>query len=605
MQWKVGSSASPSSSGSGDPTYSHSAAGSTSYVPNAINVLAGLSLSCGSTFNGSTGTWFATYDGPGAPFGGYTVGGATYRSSVEIMVQAEGVLLYVLDTGQLLRIKWDRLKVYVNGSLSTTLGSSSIDLNSAGSGPNYIPIIGIPLSLSGGVSAGRTNVPTWTYNPCNPASGAPIEYETTVTGNIYGGWRYQDENNVWVTLPVTVVKRNPPTGTGCPYGLTLPSIGGGDTWSTNADCESSVYYKFEYVGRESPSRMGVSISCNTSGDPENPVYGPPTEYECDLRGLSACDGVTLVAPQRDVYKTTTRGRSSGGTVLSIYPDLDRSIERLGTYAAAIVRFAFPSVTASAGRSCVDGSTTFAGSITPEVYPSLSDFGGVLQMGDHPLLEPLKNKFEMPITLSRSRSESQTYTAESTVISLGPGPGCPNVASICPDIGLIGYFATFTDLPTVNKSESISYSTLNTVGAAGGPQNHAEALPRYVATWGNPLWQFGLFTDKWQVDGSDVPYADYWGPIREQFLYSPGFSGGDNLLARNSNVSDCGEESAHTPWWDAFMGKLRPLGVHKWVTQARALPSTVALDSTTASSWDSPDLTPPTIAHGSKMTITAP
>jgi hypothetical protein len=519
---------------------------------------------------------------------------------MEIMAELVDVVVYGLNTGQLIKMKWSEIKIYINGALSTTLSSSSLDQNSTGSGPNYVPVIAIGVSCSGGVTAGRINVPTFVYDPCSPSSTAAIEYETTVTGSCGAGFRFKDATGAWQALPIHIVKREPPAGSGCPYGLTLPAVTATDCWSATIPSKMSLYYKHEYVGRQSPIREYAEITC-TSLDPGVPPS--VTQVDCHVFGLSRCDGSQIRA-QRDVYKTTTRSESKGGEILSVYPDLERDIVRIGEYASSMVRVPFPQVVATSGRSCVDGATTSTSTSSPTIYPELSVFAGTLQNDDHALLEPLGYRFEAPISIGSSKSESETFQFEPVN---GPGyldPDC-DFTGICAGESTIKPVVVYEQPVGVNKAETVSYSTLGSVGAGGGPQSHAVPFVRYIGSWGNPLWLYGHFTDNWELNGSPVNYADYWEVIRERYQYNPLFDDSDNLMTRNSDVSDTGNEGAHRPWWNTFMGGTSMVGISLFDVEEVALPVSVTIDSRTSSLWDSPDTSPPTITLTSKITITAP
>jgi len=580
LELRCASDASVSSSGVGSATYGHQASAATNWIVNAIDVEDGIQLTSSSSFNGTTGSWQVTYNGPGAPFGGYIVGGAGYLPSVEIVARLVGVKLYAKLTGSLWRMVWSAVEIYINGALDIVLPGSAVDITSDGVGPNYIPLIGMPVRLTGGVSAGRTGVPAWTYDPCNPAAGAPIAWLTETTGGAEGGWRFQEYSGSWVALPATPFTLEPPAGSGCPFGLSLGGIVDVETtWDARINCRSKSQYLFQYVERAGCSEE-VLVICvaEEGGDPgfEYTVTGPS---EC----VDPCTG--LIGPSyQDVYSTETWSESQGGAV-RLVPNLERAIRRLGdSYRALWYRGTFPETKALASRSCTDDAVTVNTSSNPIVHPATSEFLGCVGSATHPIEDPLGLDAYCPTSASKSQSYNKTFALYGPIACQCPpswveAPDCPS--------GIVGYSCA-TICPVydpISQSESVSLAYPSSVGAGGGYQSHANPEARYLATWPNPHWQFFFWRDDWDVDGGPVAWTDYWGPIREQWLYDAALPAPEQRRTRNSLIlSPVETEQGNTPFLDTFAGGLRWLGVSRWITQEVAIPAECQLSLDRPGEW---------------------
>ncbi len=600
VEWKCGSTGSHTGSGHGDPVYGHGAEAYTQYAPDAVNLAVGIYLSAQSDFDGTSGSWQVVYDGPGAPFGGYIVGGSSYLSDVSISAVARDVKLYCKITGSLFQLSWSAIDIYVNGSFDITLTGSGVDATSAGVGPNYIPLIGIPLTLSGGVSAGRTNVPTWDYNPCDPDEDLPIEWEAETTGGPYGGWRFQELDDSWISLPVTPYSGSDPSSSGCPYGLSSEGVlNFSETWGGDAECKSYARFKLSYAGRE-VCPVTVTVICQRQNPPFDTV-------ESQYTGPGMCEDLCSGGYEDayvDLYNTESWSESTSG-LITLIPDLEKAIKKIGDdYRALWYRGTFPSATAAHSRTCTIDDVTISSSDSPVIFPSVSEFLGCVENTLHAIEDPLVVSTFAPCSVSKSKDYSKNQTGYATSICICPPSwmgdwqnSCPNDGS--PWLASIGCDFGCPDPENSSESESVSFIFPSAVGSGGGYQSHAVGLARYLGTWANPHWQFFFWREDWEVDESPAPWADYWGLIREQWLFNDALPGGEQRKTRNSLIlSPIENENGNTPFLDTFAGGLRWLGISRWQTDEIALPESLTLSSSRPGVWESEDCD---IALGSGIT----
>ncbi len=591
IEYNCTSGASISGTGSGDLSGSHSAEAYTQFAPNAINTAVGIDLTAGSVLHADgSGTWQVTYNGPGAPFGGYTVSGSTFLTSVSITAQVKNVKLYCKLTGSLFRLTWSAVDIYVNGVFNITLPGSSIDAVSAGVGQNYIPIIGVPLYFTGSCIATKENVTPWTYDPCNPGAGLSIEWSATASGSASGGWRFQQLDGNWVGLPAKAYIANPGSGSGCPFGLNPSDIvSATNTWGASIATESYSYSLFEYVGRDTGT-VDVYASCMDDG---GTVFVGNYPGRC----YNLCTGA-LGDLYRDVYKQTSRSRGKGGTV-QLVPNLTRAIDRLGdSYRALWYRFTFPQCLASTTRVCVDGVITSTTSNNVEVYPKVSEFLGCVGKDTHAIEDPFAKEIYCPTTAGKSQSEYISYSYHTTDTCVCP-PTTLNLLDYCPSGGAWVCNAIFNTVHTPSsKSENAGYAFPSYVSPdEGGNQWHADDKFRYIATWSCPHWQFYFWREDWNADGSPQPWADYWGSIREQWLYNSWLPLVEKRRTRNSIIlSPLQTEQGSTPWLDTFASGLRWIGISRFKTEGVDIQSSEQLTPTVHAEWNSrikagtPDIT---------------
>ena len=586
--------------GDGDPTYGHSATGYTQYATNAINVEVGVYLEATTSFNGTSGSWQVTYDGPGAPFGGYIVSGSGYRSSVSIEAVVRGIKLYALETGALPRIMWDAIDIYINGAFNITLPGSSVDASGAGVGPNYIPILGVPFHVSGGCSAGRTNVPTWSYNACDPGDTGPIiEWETAFSSVVSGGWKYEDEIGE-TDLPVAPYSATPPAGGGAPFGLAGYSVAATRSWGNLLNCNAKASSLFEYVGRQTPT-MHVEIECleEEGGPPSGIVWEGDGPAQC----INPCGG-GIYAGHVDTYRTTSESESASGAV-TLQPNLPGSLKRLvADYAQLIYRGNYPQVDASVTRAwSVDGVTGSSGG-TVTVFNDLSVFLGLVRDADHAVLDGLAETIYAPCSGGRSKSRTISYAQYSSVACICPPSWVPSVSSLCPDGGSANCTLVYTTYANSSESESTSLSFPSSVGAmTGNYQTHAVAKLRYLGSWANPFWQLFDWKDDWYLQGVDVPWATYWGPVRQQWCKNDALPSGENTRRRISIIAGPNYHTANTPFHDEFTGGMTWLGMSRFAVRAINWLASIVLDERSEPMFSSPDETATFSAATGGITIT--
>lgn len=574
LELKVAGSASASGSGAGSPTYSYTGTATTGWTPDAYDFSGGIYLHCQSGFDGTTGTWSVKYDGPGAPFGGYIVSGSGYQAT-SISAVLKDILVYQKLTGALYRITWSAIDIYVNGSFNITLPGSSVDLVSDGVGPNYIPIVGVPLDLTGGGGAGRTGIGAWTYSACDPGSISPAQdYTSALTGAITGGWRFKEVGGAWQMLPVSVYNLSAPSVGGCTLGVSnSATVTAADTFSASIEIDSYASHTFTYEGRQSGTWI-TTVVCTPegSGDPTE------TEYESVGKCVDACTGL-IVPLYRDAYKSHSHNRGTSGR-LRIVPDLPRAVKRhQADYRAFWLRLPLPNVKGTASRSCTTDGVTVSGSTVANVYDQSDVFIGVVGDSAHAMEDFLALPIYSPTSGGRSESDSITYTFYGPIACLCE---IPDPSGCGPDETVGWHCRPVVDEIYIDssKSESVSLSFPSFVGPEGSYQWHVVDELRYLGTWVNLHWHYL----QWHEDWSSLAFLDYWGPGRQQWLYNSGLPSDERLRTRTDLIGSCCEESGHTPFLDAFVGGYRWLGCSRWQVRRPTVPTEKPTDATGGDRW---------------------
>lgn len=143
----------------------HFVQGITRETPNASLVSDRITLYAVSTkaYLTTPNSFLYRYLGPGAPFGGYVVSGAVWKTTLDLEVRIRGLKTYVVGPGLVTSHKWRQtwtsVEVWIEGALVITLPGSSGDEISNGLGPCYMPLIGIPLEITGGMSVREPAIP--------------------------------------------------------------------------------------------------------------------------------------------------------------------------------------------------------------------------------------------------------------------------------------------------------------------------------------------------------------------------------------------------------------------------------------------------------------
>lgn len=190
---------------SGYTAVSHQASLTASYTPDSVQLEAGLSIQISAHVSPGASYSDAVYEGPGAPYGGYSVHRDGNGASAEMSVRLRGIKLYFTLLGALSRLFFESVEVYVDGVYDITLPGSSGDFGSGGCGPCYIPLIGFP--------------------PIIDVTGRGYG---VFSGNGGGGWRFREiEDGPWRTLPALSPPVTTPGG-----GDGLPSVTVSSTWGS-------------------------------------------------------------------------------------------------------------------------------------------------------------------------------------------------------------------------------------------------------------------------------------------------------------------------------------------------------------------------------------
>lgn len=202
-EFKVEASASTSFSGDGTPHHGYGAEGSTSFCEFTTHVMSGIALSVES----GPGMWAVGFS---YGFLNYSNSGTEFVSSLSITARLTNLKLYGKITGSLHRLVCDSIEIYEGDTLVDTL--AGLDVTSSGCGPQYVPVIGLPFTVTGSATAsadGITGEEEW-------------EFDARTELSVGGGWRFKDADSEWTALPVTPYSGSMPTGDG-PYGLPTPS----------------------------------------------------------------------------------------------------------------------------------------------------------------------------------------------------------------------------------------------------------------------------------------------------------------------------------------------------------------------------------------------
>lgn len=597
IEFKIESVGSHSGSGPGTLGYSHNGRGETGFAPDAIDTALGILLTAESSYDGSVGSWQVLYDGPGAPFGGYTQGGSFYLSTVSIGAIARNVKLYCKLTGSLWRLVWDQVDIYVNGAFALTLSGSGVDVTSSGTGPNYIPLIGVPLKMSGGGVAYKTGVTFPGYDPCDPGANLPFEYSARMDWATSGGWRCQ-VGGEWEQFPVSKYALDAPTGAGCVLGAGLGSVNADTTWTSGVSGTSYSRSKKSYVGRDIGS-FDVYKIC-PDGDTFTETFVGNFAGQCN----DPC-GPGLTDVFRDVYATESWGETASGTI-RLYPNLEKAIvKHSDDYCAMWFRGRLPEIKGSVTRNCMDGAITSSNTNEGTPYPYEDYLLQVVRNATAPIEDAINLPTYAPIRESAGKSYSKIFTTEHISECLCPPQPIGNCAGGIASGARCDLIWPVTHVD-ISQAEGVTYIFPSAVSGAtdethGGYQWHADDEYRYLGTWPNIHWQYAFWFEDWEVDGDSSSSASaYWKPIREQWCHNTPGDINDNTR-QHMILSPIENEQGNTPFLDSFLGGLRWIGVHRFQTQSRQVEESFALSSEKPGKWTVRD-TDATIAIGSSITV---
>lgn len=583
LEFTLSSSGTYSGSGVGTPSYSHGGTGETHFVPNVIDILAGISIELSSSWDGSTGAWSAKYTGPGSAVTGYVQSGASYLGTVSLTVRFTNYKLY--GTGSYHYVKWDEVLVSVNGGAFVSISNATGDNEQGGGsyGASYVPVHAIPIKIS--PTCGQSRPATGpAYDPCDPEAGYPIANSSTMQSSLTGGWHFDDGTGVQA-LPVNVVIEEPPSGSGCPFGLDLDGIvSAGDTDSGSVSARSHTEKNVTYEGRDEDLTVTVEWTC-TYVDPETEERSETSFTETLLSECELPCGLPDGPAFQDKYKTVITSEGHGGSV-RLVPNLDNSLRKIGQrYGASLFRLNFPYARGLAVRSCTDGATTNTYSQTHAKYPSSAQFAEFVG----PTLSNVEDFLRPTITevsASRSKSISTTWTYERP----GGPCQCPPPGSTfpgCPPGWTVGVGCA-TNYPTNSndlEEESVSYVFPSEVETWTGLDQHVDKIARLNATWWNPWHRIFFLRDNWEVDGSPVADADYWGKLRTSWNSNPAFDPGNNPATRTHHVlAPMQDDNANTPYLDLNAALQRWVGAAAFEVESSDIPAEVQLSTTIPSVW---------------------
>lgn len=575
--------------GDGFARYIHDADARTNYVPNSINVNVGITLHAESSFDGTLGVWQAYYRGPGASgVVPYIVSGSGFLNTVSIEVVINGFRMYCGNAGSLFTIFWDSVEVSVNGGTPVALPDSGGSLESAGVGPNYIPLFGMPMKGGGGCNIVRDGVEAFFYNQCNPEASTMPHWSVAMTGSQGGGWDFMEEGgDTYQALPVTVYYHAPTAGINCPFGLDASAI---VTGTTTASCvinsNSSSSYLMQYVKRED----GECTPTLTCFDADGNVLRTHSDTG-PAQGFDACTGTNTGTLYRDIFKITTTASAAGGSC-RIVPDLPKGITRLGdSYRALWYRFPFPQVTAGLSQQCVNDGASNDGFAEIEVYPAESAFLGCVGSSTHAIEDVFSHPTYGATQAARRQSAQVQY-----FIGGGSGPmRCPPtwfVGGGCPEgtveftIGCAGptWPSNPSDLDTVKAELSSIVFPLN-VTHTGSSQSHADQDAEYLAQWAAPHWNFAFWASAINCLGGPQDWKLYGGPIKQQWNYHPSLPDIEKRKTRNSMcLSPVRNDNGNTPWQDHFNGGMGWIGVSRFQVAPYSMPADLTLSPTRMGEW---------------------
>lgn len=367
LEWGVTSHA--TTSGYGLHAHHHDAVLETRWADSVLTTALGIRLTVSSGESPGVASWSARYEGPHAPPGGWVTGGAGYRSEISLAARLRGVRLYALGAGSRFRLAAEAIEVWLDGALAITF--PAIDLESVGCGPAYLPLCGLPASVTGGNGvAGLT-------------SEGSFDFDLEIVQTVSGGWRFRETaESGWESLPISLPPFDVPAAD-CAFGLAGPS--------------------------------GIVVASAT--------WGELLRLGAKSRGFRECPSGIALAPAE------TRGETARGKVW-LMPDLQRPLQRLNDHFAVMAeRAGLPAVTLLRGRECDDGEFEVGGGGEGEtieqvtVYPRTGARLNVLREETHPWEAPLHRQLWAPCWASRSvttASNPESVCGDDPAFIPGPG-----------------------------------------------------------------------------------------------------------------------------------------------------------------------------------------
>lgn len=576
LELKVSGSASGSHSGDGTGVYSWSGTGTTNYAPNASTVLAGFNILIGGS--SATSQWSVTYTGPGSP-SGTTWTGSGWTSAV-CVIELTDVRLYNIGGAWKLTADYE---VFAGGVSRLT---GSISETSTFFGPAFIPLIGMPIEVSGSASASTTGLPTYT-------DSSTYDYNSETTGTVTGGWRFKEVGGVsWQTLAVNVL------------GLSVPTVACSESTSVSAVSASNTYnlsvpiYAYSRTKRTFletvPHVLEVTETC-VPPDPD------PEFIICQKTGPSECISGD---DEWDVYTLENWAENKGGSIRAV-PDLEKGINRFNDdFKVLLYRFEMPQTVVRRTASCTDGAVVTTDTDDDEVHPYQNEILQVVENSAASMEDTLGYASYAPVTASGSKSYTKVHQILDQCVALPCPPSWYTCdLSPCDGVGVVVISCELIlpdyDDESVSYSASVQfpYSVGATADMAAYLGHSTSALVRYINSWCNPHWSYALWTESWEVDSSPETWDDYWEKIGSQWVYNAAASITDET--RNHLVSEGLGNDGNSGFCESNLGGLRWLGISRWTTKEVVPRTDYTFDSGSSSLWAGTDCT---ITHGSDMTV---
>lgn len=277
------------------------------------------------TSDGIPAEWEVRYDGPNAPFGGWTRGGNGYRTSIELRVRYKGIKVYGRALA-MLRVEIDEVELWLDGALEETLGPSLEDQTTQ-LRPSDLPFLGYHLYLYGSCGASGVAIPAWA------GSDFVHEWTSSIESRVTGGSRFQ-HGGTWYTLPATLQPIH--NASGSPFDL----------------------------------RTDVSV----------------TNFGLGTINLSLTGTASYLVQESAIEQLTEGIIYSQPNTLTMVPDLEKSYQRLDVgHRALWLRYGFPGVKNQSITVVSNVGTTVD---ERDVYPETGWILGAVGDARHPLESPM-------------------------------------------------------------------------------------------------------------------------------------------------------------------------------------------------------------------------
>lgn len=574
LQLRVEGSASGSHSGDGTGVYTWSGTGTVQYADSTTTIATGFLIQIGGS--SATGNWSVTYTGPGSPLG--TTWNGSGWTSANCLVQLTDVRLY--NTGTAWRLVAD-YEVFAGGVSRLT---GSIDESNSVFGPAFVPLLGMPINVSGSASASTTGLPTYTQS-------STYDYQSQTSGTVIGGWRYLEVGGVsWQAPDVNVLTLSVPT-VACDETKAVSAISATSTYTCSVPIQAFSRTKRTFIATNE-GQINVIVGC--AADEENPAY-----EICNETGpLDVGSG----DPTQDVYSLENWTESQSGSLRAV-PDCEKAFKRFNDdFKVLAYRTKFPQTVVRRAASCTDGMVVTSDTDDDEVHP-LQDV--ILQVMEETTAS-MEDTLAYPSYAPLTASGGATYTKVYQYYDNFSGVLCPPSWLECDVSGCTTTVSYECDVIfTVYDDEDISYSASvvfpysvgGTSDMAGYLGHTTSALARYINSWCNPHWSYGLWTESWEVDSSAETWDDYWEKIGSQWVANTAASITDET--RNHLVSEPLGNDGNSGFLESNFAGLRWLGISRWITKEITPRSSYTFTSASSSLWAGTDCT---ITHGSDMTV---